>query len=69
MTKTYTITLNDVAKTDVEVTPRTSDIDNYGLVQAIIEAAHAHPTYKAKRSSEDASIRSIWIDGEEVTQF
>lgn len=65
----YTVTLNDSAKTDIEVTPDATDIDNYGLVQAIIEAVHANPVYKAFRKSEDASIRSIWIDGEEVTQF
>lgn len=69
MTATYTVTLNDAAKTDIEIAPAAADIENYGLAQAIIEAAQAHQTYKALRAAEDASIGSIWIDGEEITQF
>lgn len=67
----YTITMNDAAKTDIELTvdPDGRFAQTYGLIQAIIEAARAHPVYKVLRAAEDASIGAIWIDGEEVTQF
>lgn len=64
---TYTVTLT--TKTEIEVAPAQNDIDAYGLVQAIIEAARNTDAYKAEREEFDASIRSIEIDGEEVTQF
>ena len=41
----------------------------YGLVQAVLEEARKTETYKALREAEDAQVRSIWIDGEEITQF
>lgn len=68
---TYIVTMNDAAKTDisVDVDPDSAFVTQYGLVQAIIEATHAHDVYKALRKSEDATIRAIWIDGEEITQF
>lgn len=67
MTTTYTVTLTNRA--DIEVRPLKSDIDNYGLVQAILEAARKTPAYKAAAKSDDARVHSLWIDGEEVTQF
>lgn len=68
---TYIVTLTDAAKTDinVEVDPDCAFARAYGLVQAIIEEALKAETYKALRDAEDAQIRSIWIDGEEITQF
>lgn len=66
---TYSIILNDVANTEIEVAPSQFDIDNYGLVQAIIEAGQANSVYKSLRSEQDASIHTVVIDGEEITQF
>lgn len=67
MTKTYTITLTNSA--DITVRPVKSDIDNYGLVQAILEAGRKSAAYKAAVKADDARIHSVWINGEEVTQF
>lgn len=66
---TYIVTMSDNAKTEIEVRANPSDVENYGLVQAIIEAARANATYMRLKSEEDATIRSIWIEGDEITQF
>ncbi|MFZ5747175.1 MAG: hypothetical protein ACOY45_05895 [Pseudomonadota bacterium] len=68
---TYIVTLTDAAKTDinVEVDPDCAFARYYGLVQAVLEEARKTETYKALREAEDAQVRSIWIDGEEITQF
>lgn len=67
----YTVTLNDAAKTDitVRVNPNSSFAEYYGVIAAIIDAVHKTRAYKAARKAEYAQINSIWIDGEEVTQF
>lgn len=67
----FTATLNDAAKTDITVSvdENSAFVSDYGLVAAILEAVHSTAAYKAARKEEDASIHSIWIDGEEVTQF
>ncbi|WP_066725165.1 hypothetical protein [Sphingomonas pituitosa] len=65
----YIATMNDAAKTDIQVTPRAREIEAYGLVQAILEEARRTPAYKALRQAEDAQIISIEIDGEVITQF
>ena len=68
---TYTATLNNAAKTkiNVRVNIRGRIAEHYGLVAAILEAAHKTRAYKAARKADGAQVRSILIDGEDVTQF